>query len=204
MRYLPFGSVWMLLMACAPAVIPSGTPDAVCLQAAAPVFQQELYNASVDVYGNHISGLMFFKTMPDSSKRVVFTTETGLTFFTFQWDKHGAFTVQHVIKKLNRKVVINLLRKDLELMLLPPAYTTRAIRHNDNQYAVPLKKETIWFTTSGCRTLSQAEVKAGDVVKTRALFFPRQKNVPDSVYIQHLNFNMQLALKRLEQDHASE
>lgn len=205
MTCLRFASIVVLLAACAPRVVPvTGVSGEDCLAAAAPAFTSELYNASVDVMGNHIGGLMFFKTMPDSSHRVVFTTETGLTFFNFQWDKAGNFTAQHVIKKLNRKVIINLLRKDIELMLVPATYTRIAEQQSDNLYAVPFRKEMVWFSTSGCRTLEIAEVKADEMVKTRATFFPKHKNVPDSVYIQHLNFNMQIGLKRIDRTNASE
>lgn len=205
MTYLRFVSIVLLLAACAPRYSPvTAVSGEHCLRAAAPIFTSELYNASVDVMGNHISGLMFFKTMPDSSHRVVFTTETGLTFFNFEWDEAGNFTARHVIKKLDRKVIINLLRKDIELMIVPAAYIRIATQQSDNLYAIPFKKETIWFATSGCRTLETAEVKAAETLKTRATFFPKHKNVPDSVYIQHLNFNMQIGLKRIDRTDASE
>lgn len=205
MTYLRFVSIVLLLAACTPRVASlTGVSGEHCLRAAAPAFTSELYNASVDVMGNHISGLMFFKTMADSSQRVVFTTETGLTFFNFEWDKAGNFKAQHVIKKLDRKVIVNLLRKDIELMIVPVTYTAKAEQQHDNMYFVRSKKETIWFATSGCRAIEQVEVQSKDAFKTRATFFPKHQNVPDSVYIQHLNFNMQIGLKRIDRTNASE
>lgn len=172
-----------------------------CVNTAAPNFKTELYKASVDVYGNHISGLMFFKTMPDSSQNVVFTTETGLTFFNFSWSKTGEFKVRHVIEKLDKKVVINLLRKDIELILVPKSYKDRAQLEPDNTHSVALKKETVFFTVSeNCRSLQKAEVKHDNKIKTKVSYFPVNKNIPDSVNIEHLNFNMQLALGRIERD----
>src|SRR6186713_3460231 len=101
MRYLLFSSI-LFLAGCASKTQPSVTDKTAgkCLSTAAPALKNELYRAGVDVYGNHISGLMFFKTMPDSSTNVVFTTETGLTFFNFSWSKAGDFRVRYVIKKL--------------------------------------------------------------------------------------------------------
>lgn len=205
MRYLLFGS-FLIIMGCAPKVRPSaeGKTDT-CLLTAVPDFKSELYRASVDVYGNHISGLMFFKTLPDSSKNVVFTTETGLTFFNFSWDKTGKFNVQHVIKKLDRKAVINLLRKDLQLIMVPTSYSRNADLTTKGLYVVELKKETAFFTVSDdCSAITQAEVRYKDKTKTKASFFPPKKNIPDSIYIEHLNFKMQLALGRINRDHASE
>lgn len=172
-----------------------------CLYTAAPNFKTELYKASVDVYDNHISGLMFFKTMPDSSQNVVFATETGLTFFNFSWSKTGEFKVQHVIEKLNKKVVINLLRKDLELILIPKSYKDQAQLEPDNTHSIALKKETAFFIVSeNCRSIEKVEVKHDNKIKTKVSYFPVNKNIPDSVNIEHLNFNMQIALGRIDRD----
>ncbi len=206
MRYLLLSS-FLFLASCASNTQPVTIQHAHtnCLAKAAPVLKNELYNASVDVYGNHISGLMFFKIMPDTSQSVVFTTETGLTIFNFSWNKLGKFKVQHVIKKLDRKVVINLLRKDLQLILIPKTYSAKAISATDGTQAVTLRKETAFFSVSeNCRSIEKAEVRYNENIKTRVFFFPQQKNIPDSVYIEHLNFNMQLAFGRINRDHASE
>lgn len=201
-RYLLFTSM-LMLAGCASQTkhLAALTSISYCLNTAAPAFKTELYKASVDVYGNHISGLMFFKTMPDSSQNVVFATETGLTFFSFSWSKSGEFKVQHVIEKLDRKLVINLLRKDLELILVPSTYKNKARLEPGNVYSVQFKKEQIFFFVSqDCNSISKAEVRHQDKIKTKVLFFPQTKNVPDSVNIEHLNFNMQLALGRLSRN----
>lgn len=201
-RYLLSGSL-LLFAGCASQTkhLAALTNISYCLTTAAPAFKSELYKASVDVYGNHISGLMFFKTMPDSSQNVVFATETGLTFFNFSWSKSGEFKVQHVIEKLDRKVVINLLRKDLELILIPSTYKSKAKSEPDNTHSVELRKEKIFFSVSqDCQSLQKAEVKHDNKIKTKVSYFPANKNIPDSVNIEHLNFNMQLALSRIERD----
>ena len=204
MRYLLFASI-LLLAGCATETKLSTTKTDNCLLSAAPDLKNELYRASVDVYDHHISGLMFFKTMPDSSKNVVFTTETGVTFFNFAWSKSGKFEVKYVLKKLDRKVIINLLRKDFELIIVPESYRVKATREGDGTHAVQLKKETAYFTTSeDCSFIEKAEVRHGDQLKTRINFFPAKKNIPDSVYIEHLNFNMKLAFGRIVRDHVTE
>ena len=46
-------------------------------------FDKMLFKATLDIRKEHLTGLMLFKTMPDSSIRVVFTNEIGMTFFDF-------------------------------------------------------------------------------------------------------------------------
>ncbi|MBK7307905.1 MAG: hypothetical protein IPI88_13305 [Chitinophagaceae bacterium] len=50
------------------------------LQKFKPAFTVALYNTTVDVMGNHFSGLLLIKKMPDSSTRMVFSNEMGLGF----------------------------------------------------------------------------------------------------------------------------
>lgn len=207
MRFLAFASC-LFLAGCAAKVQPLSENEPAenpCLKRAVPGLKNELYQASMEVYGNHISGLMFFKTLADSSMNVVFTTETGLTFFNFSWDKAGQFKVQHVIRKLDKKAVINLLRKDLELMIVPAYYVNHAVPAEEHAQAVHFEKETVFFSMSeDCTSIANVEVRHKEKMKTKVLFFPLNKNVPDSVNIEHLNFNMRLALGRIDRNHASQ
>ncbi|HQY12763.1 MAG TPA: hypothetical protein PK133_11145, partial [Ferruginibacter sp.] len=77
-----------------------------------------LYSTTVDVSGNHLSGLLLVKKMPDSSTRMVFSSEMGLSFFDFEFSADGNFKVYSIIKKMNRKAVIKTLRHDFELVLM--------------------------------------------------------------------------------------
>ena len=53
-----------------------------------PKFSTTLYRTQIDVVGKHLSGLLFFKKLPDESFRVVFTNEMGLNFFDFHFADH--------------------------------------------------------------------------------------------------------------------
>src|SRR5688572_18999893 len=69
-------------------------------------FSTGWYHASVDVVGKHISGLLLIKNMPDSSYRIVFTNEAGVTFFDFGFTRERSFKVHNVISQLDKKPVI--------------------------------------------------------------------------------------------------
>lgn len=90
-----------------------------------PAFSVALYSTSVEVVGNHLSGLLLIKKMPDSTLRMVFSNEMGFKFFDFEFAPDGNFKVYSIIKKMNRKSVIKTLRKDFELVLMQ-----RLILHN--------------------------------------------------------------------------
>jgi hypothetical protein len=103
MRCLLFESIIaLLLMGCASeyAHLQKTQESGDCPDKILPlIIETSWYDASVDVVGKHISGLLLIKNMPDNSKRVVFTSEAGLTFFDFSFSKEGNFHTVSVIKQ---------------------------------------------------------------------------------------------------------
>src|SRR3954464_7870066 len=111
MKYLRLSSVLLfILTGCASAYhdLQPVQSDSLCIQKFKPSFRANWYSTTVDVVGKHISGLLLFKVMPDSSTRIVFTNEVGVSFFDFEFRNAGQFKVHQVIQQLDKKPVINL------------------------------------------------------------------------------------------------
>jgi hypothetical protein len=174
--------------------------DVHCIEQFAPKFSNTLYSAYVDVTKHHFSGLLFFKLMPDSSMRIVFTNEVGVKFFDFAFTKDQEFIKYYALKKLNKKVVINALKNDLRIVLLHPDYNkAKALQDSTYTYiSFPDKSGHDYYLTDHCNSLVRIEKssKRKPVVVTQMLDY---KNcVPDSIDIQHKNFKFTIALKRVE------
>ena len=175
----------------------SGTP---CLNQLKPQFSKILYNAQVNVTGNHLSGLLLFKTMTDSSIRVIFTSEMGLTFFDFEFRKNG-FRVVSIQEKMNKKVVINRLRDDLGLLLMtsidyeqPQWYVTG----DENYFKFESSKESIYYVTnSNCTRLSRIETASKKKKKILVNLTDYYSGMPDSVYLAHQSFEYNITLKQI-------
>jgi hypothetical protein len=176
-----------------------------CISKLAPdQFQTSWYHASVDVVGNHISGLLLVKNMPDSSQRVVFTNEVGMTFFDFGFSRNGDFQVFNIINQLDRRPVINSLRKDFELLLgLYFRNASYEVKTRDDEvfYGVRQKNETAYFiTTKDCASLRRLELgsarKRKVTVHVTGNGYPR----PDKIELLHNTFNMQIKLTRFEKE----
>lgn len=200
MRFLLFVNVFLIFSSLlSEAQIPLGEVDK-CVQSSVPKFTSVLYGTSIDVAGHHISGLLFLKTMPDSSQRAVFTSETGVTFFDFEWNKKGDFKSLHAIKKLKKKLVLNTLRKDFELLVVPASLrnSLKPDGSGKGHYSGKRNKETLKFKIEAqCRSVSSVEVMGKKSKLVDSIFFPEGKNIPDSVSIVHHNFNMKISLKRI-------
>src|SRR5215218_3945809 len=120
MPCLLLSSCLFLLYSCTPEYrkMQSATGNAGSLQQFKPAFKVALYNTTVDVVGNHLSGLLLIKKMPDSSTRMVFSNEMGFTFFDFEFAANGTFKVYSITKQMNKKSVIKTLQHDFELILM--------------------------------------------------------------------------------------
>ena len=196
-------SISLLAISCAPVLYQGELVQAEtkCIEKFKPVFVSDLYEAKVDVIGKHISGLLLFKVMPDSSTRVVFTNEAGVKFFDFEFRK-GNFRVYQIIRQLNKKPVVKTLRKDFEMVLMswigsegPVVYRNG----NELRYVFNHGKENDCVVTSeDCSTLQRLEKASSKKKKVLVNVTPGNNQAPESIGIEHLTFNMKIALKRLQ------
>jgi hypothetical protein len=166
--------------------------------------QTSWYNAGIDVVGKHISGLLLLKNMPDKSMRIVFTNEAGITFLDFEFSGDHRFTVHHILKQLDKKVVINLLRKDFELLLGIPFQTNDFRAWSSDRevfYGAPEKKETDYFITDmDCASLHRLETGSKRKKKVTLMLYGTDLSRPDSVNLQHHTFAMRIRLKKIDRN----
>ena len=205
MRCLLFESIIaVLLMGCASeyAHLQKIQESGECPDKILPlIIETSWYDASVDVIGKHISGLLLIKNMPDSSKRVVFTSEAGLTFFDFSFSKEGNFHTVSVIKQFDRKAVIRTLQKDFALIFGLPFLNGTAERYSAGDevyFRFKEKNGTAYFITNkDCASLQRLEW--GDkgkrlvTVTTPGSGYP----TPAMIEIDHHTFSMKIKLTRI-------
>ena len=174
--------------------------DAACVDRLMPRgLETAWFTTSVDVLGNHISGLLFVKQQPGGLYRVVFTNEFGVTFFDFEFGPNGHFVVRDIIDKLDRQPVIITFRKDFQLLLgLSLQGDVKSWRRgSENYYGVVQKKETAYFITDAeCASLQRLELGSRRKIKVTERLFGARAGVPDSVQILHHTFAMEIRLKK--------
>jgi len=192
-----------LLLSCARpyAALQAIPGDAACVQQFRPTFRNELYKAQIDLVGRSLGGLLLIKTMPDRSTRVVFTSETGPTFFDFDFAPDGAFRVRYVMNRLNRRPVINVLRSDFELILMRNLAPEKAtlFRNDSLHYArFSVDKGAVYVVTNtDCRELKRIEKAGKRKPLVRVLLKNYHQGVPDTIGISHQNFKFEISLKLL-------
>ncbi len=205
MRCLLYVSCCLICAACSSSYkkLQRVEADAFCIGAFKPVFTRALYNAQVNVMGKHLSGLLIIKAMPDSSIRIVFSSEAGFKFFDFGFYKN-AFKVHYIFSQMDKKAVIKTLRKDFELVLMqhldaPGSYT---LQSDGNYYHVFADDKDFYYyiTDSACTNLLRMERGSRKKRIAEAIMHNRSDGMPDTIGIKHHNFNFDIGLKRLRDD----
>ncbi len=161
------------------------------------------FTAVIDVMGHHLSGLLFVKQLPEGAHRILFTAETGVTFFDLEFRADDTFIVHRIIPQMNKKAVVGLLRSDLALLLAKPFRNSSLDFYllNDSIFAgVGQKKEIAYFITDkDCASLQRFEVGSRRKRKVTVVFSGDSAE-PDEVEIRHHTFNMRIRLRKLKRE----
>lgn len=175
-----------------------------------PVFEKELYRCIVDgrflLKKFHLSGLLLFKKMEDSSTRVVFQNEMGISFFDFEWDAENHFKVNQIIPQLEKPAVIRLLQKDMQLLLMNNLHTateqhfTKASEKYDRftlekgyAYYISRQQQLVRIENAGKRKVITIELGEKK----------RPEDLPQTVVFTHHKANFIIQLTKID-THADE
>lgn len=179
---------------------PSGG-DVNCIRQFSPRFSATLYSTQVDILKHHLSGLLFFKQMPDSSTRVVFANEMGFKFFDFEFDREGHFTKHFILKKMDKKAVVKTLEQDFALVLLRPDLQQAHIA-TDARYryiVVPTGKgNNYYITDTACTELVRIEKSSQRRPAVTVWLQHYTNGVPDTINIRHEHFKFNISLQKVE------
>jgi hypothetical protein len=203
MRCLVLISCLAILLGCSSAYrhLRATPGDAAILQKFKPAFSVALYRTAADVAGNHLSGMLLIKRMPDSSMRLVFSNEIGFKFFDFGFSADSGFKVYAIIKQMNKKAVIKTLRKDFELVMMEHTGNANVlIRKGDGlvYYTFPQASGYNHYITN---ETGDELVRMERSSKRKPVMVAMMKNyisgIPDTIGITHKNFNFTIGLKRI-------
>ena len=202
--YLILSSCLLIMLSCSPAhqQMQTANADVNLLQKFKPAFTVVLYNTTVDVVGNHLSGLLLLKKMPDSSTRLVFSNEMGFSFFDFEFAANGKFKVYSITKQMNKKSVIKTLQHDFELILMNNLDNSKAsVRTKDGltYFVFPQTKGFNYYITNQAgNNLVRMERASNKKTIVEAVMKNYVGGIPDTIGISHKTFEFNIGLKRIE------
>jgi hypothetical protein len=209
MRFLGFVSSLCLLVTCqTPSELqPLGKAQASTLQAKdfKPVFKDKatsfLFKTTLS-FGKKFQqgGLLALKKSSDQHYRAIFMTKFGLTLFDFEFGAQG-FVVHKVLEQLNRPLLLNVIRQDLELLLARDV-VGRSVKVFEQGH-LSNKKHILKFRQGGKALFYVQDLhrRLTEIYKARAVSIQLSKyrlDVPHSIAIQHQNIPLRLELTFLK------
>ncbi len=174
-----------------------------------PKFESVKYQASIDVIGKHLSGILVFKMQVDSSIRVAFVNEMGMTFFDMSF-YDNSYTFHSITDNLDKKAVKISLAKDLGMVLLRGIFKENMNRINQTNPQLPtepVEKYSISLKRKGRvmyhRTRNETEIplienfgKKKKII-TITQNYSDKNSMPERIFVEHHTVNFTILLKQL-------
>jgi len=168
--------------------------------------KKALYKASVDVYGNHFSGILLIKEMADESCRVVFLNEMGLKILDLEF-KGEEFKVHHCFSAFDKWYILNTIEKDLKLVLLKDVTEEdKPVLFRDNvngETVYKLESEGLYnyyFVNSKNGRLERLENASSGSRKVVISFNDYEDDWPRHIEIEHESIDLNISLNLLKRD----
>lgn len=157
--------------------------------------QDYIYKANIEVYDNSFGGIFIVKKLGEQQHRIVFTTEMGNKLFDFSFNKDD-FKVNFILEDLDKKILINILRKDFKVLITENLTTKEAYSLGEESVKkTSLDKKTYYYFENPLiskiiRTNSRKE-------KVRFLFTEINDNIAEHIEIRHSNIKLKINLKSI-------
>ncbi len=202
MRYFLLISVVALSLGAYPypknnLIVEPGPPDCITNHADS----SGLYTISINVIGHNFSGLLLLKKNNDSTIRAIMLSEMGPKILDFNL-MPSDYKVNYAMKQLRRKIILKALYADFAGITGistygKPSVTSQNDSLNIISYKVSSNKNMIYSTN---HKSSNSYAQIIDKQKKEAVIFYFCKDInsgPDSIFLQHCNFNMDIRLKKI-------
>ncbi|MEZ4816541.1 MAG: hypothetical protein R2776_01005 [Flavobacteriaceae bacterium] len=152
-----------------------------------------VYKASIDLYGNHFGGMLIIKKIAPKNHRVVFTTEMGSKIFDLSFIGDN-FKVNFIISDLDRKMLLNQLKKDFRILFTEEAKVLKTFNtENETIFEVQLLKDEYYYVTNSNNLTKIVRVSKGKEKEVFS-FVECKENDALELEIQHKTFDLTIRL----------
>lgn len=157
-----------------------------------------VYKAQIDVYGNAVSGIFIAKKINETAHRIVFTTEFGNKLLDFEISEN-TFKVNYIVDDLNRKMIVNTLKEDFQLVL-QSSYKISEVFENQNQLIYKSeagKKNYFLFEDKSNKTLRKLVKASKHKEKVLVEFVSKSSTFAEKITITHKNIRLNITLNQI-------
>ncbi|WP_411811815.1 hypothetical protein ACLB9Y_19425 [Chryseobacterium scophthalmum] len=154
-----------------------------------------VYKCQMDIYKNHVSGILIIKKIKETTHRVVLTSDFGNKLIDFEVSEND-FKLNYVLPDLDKKIVINFLKSDFQ-ELLRQKYPVNESFENENSkiYLSKIEKKNYYlFFNKENNLLKQIIYTKNNKEKIDFSFDAKKHIFADSLNLQHKDFKINIKL----------
>lgn len=202
MRYLLSSILLMLLVSCASYPKKNGFSETNEQQKTItnPYFSDKakdyIYKANIDAFGNSFGGMFIVKKLGEDHHRIAFTTEMGNKIFDFTF-KGEEFKVNYILKKMDKKILINVLKNDFRVLIKENPSVEKAFQKASNSIYETRIGTKKYYHFSSEENLTKVLRVGNGKEKVEFTFSEINDNIAEHIQILHQNFNLKIILKAL-------
>lgn len=154
-----------------------------------------VYKCQMDIYKNHVSGILIIKKIDATIHRVVLTSDFGNKLIDFEISEND-FKLNYVLPDLDKKIVINFLKNDFQ-QLLKQKYPVSESFENENSkiYLSKIDNKAYYlFFNKDNHLLKQIVYTRNNKEKIDFTFDAKKHIFADSLNLQHKDFKINIKL----------
>ncbi len=160
-----------------------------------------VYKCQMDIYKNHVSGILIIKKINGNAHRVVLTSDFGNTLIDFEISEND-FRLHYVLPDMDKKIVINFLRNDFRELLRQQYKVNESFEsENSNIYRSEInqKKYYLFFNKEN-GLLEQIVFTKNNKEKIDFTFEGKKHIFADRLSIQHKDFKINIKLFQITEN----
>ncbi|MFC7347450.1 hypothetical protein ACFQO9_12045 [Chryseobacterium zhengzhouense] len=154
-----------------------------------------VYKCQMDIYKNHVSGILILKKINETTHRVVLTSDFGNKLIDFEISDDD-FKLNYVLPDLDKKIVINFLKNDFQQLLKRQFPVTESFENENSKiYLSKVDKKIYYlFFNKENDLLKQIIYTKNNKEKIDFTFDAKKHIFADSIDLQHKDFKINIKL----------
>lgn len=154
-----------------------------------------VYKCQMDIYNNHVSGILIIKKINQTTHRVVMTSDFGNKLIDFELSDND-FKLNYVLPDLDKKIVINFLKNDFQRLLKREYPVTESFEDDNSKiYLSKINNQSYYLFYNKDNSLLKKVVYTKNNKEKIDFTFDAKKHIfADSIDLQHKDFNINIKL----------
>ena len=157
-----------------------------------------VYKCQMDIYKNHVSGILIIKKLNETTHRVAMTSDFGNKLIDFEISEND-FKLNYVLPDLDKKIVINFLKNDFRELLRKQYPVNESFENDHSKIFLSKMDKKAYYLFFGKENglLKQIVYTKNNKEKINFTFDAKKHIFADSLNLQHKDFKINIKLYQI-------